>query len=198
MNSNPLATAVFPESVNRIAQTVLLIVAGSLLLTVSAKVSVPFWPVPMSMQTLAVMFIGATYGSRLGAATVVIYLAQGFVGLPVFAYAGAGPAYFLGGTGGFLIGFVALAWIVGLAADRGFDRSTPKLFGALLVGDAVLFALGIVWLAFFARLASGASGTGLEYAVMKGAVPFMLGDLLKIALVALAVPAAWRLVGRKA
>lgn len=194
MNSTPLATAIWPDSASRTLQTVFLVVLGSLLLTVSAKVSVPFWPVPLTLQTLAIMGIAATYGSRLAVGTVLFYFAQGFVGLPVFAGVTAGPAYFLGGTGGFLAGFVVLAYLVGLAADRGWDRSTPKLFATLLVADVIVFTLGIAWLAWFAVLGADTVGWGLQNAFMKGAVPYMLGDLLKIALVALAVPATWRFI----
>jgi biotin transport system substrate-specific component len=130
---------------------------------------------------------------------VLAYLGEGLVGLPVFANtppAVAGPAYFLGTTGGFLAGFVALAAIVGLFADRGAGRSIPRLFVAVVLGEVVMFALGIAWLGWFARLVTGGTGIGLAKAWSAGVVPFLLGDLLKSVLVALAVPAAWRVDGR--
>ena len=164
------------------------------ILTISAKISIPFWPVPMTLQTLAIMAMAAAYGSRLAIATVLAYLAEGALGIPVFAGAGAGLPYLLGPTGGFLAGFVILAWIVGSAADRGWDRSTPKLFAAMIAADVVVFVLGIAWLAWMARLSSGGIGIGLSSAIVHGAQPFILGDLLKIALAALAVPAAWKLI----
>jgi len=133
-------------------------------------------------------------------ATVLLYLLEGFFGLPVFANTPpgvAGPAYFFGTTGGFLIGFLALAFIVGYAADRGRDRSIPKLFAAMIVADAVVFALGFTWLAWFAHLASGATGIGPASAWTNGVQGFLLADLLKIALAALAIPASWTLVERR-
>jgi biotin transport system substrate-specific component len=154
------------------------------LLTLSAKISVPFYPVPMTLQTLAVLLIGAAYGWRLGAATVILYLAHGFFGAPVFANtppAVAGPMYFVGPTAGFLIGFVASAAIAGLAVERGLARSLSSLFGALIVAQMVVFGLGFIWLAQFAQLANGTAGTGFLRAF--GVVQtFALGDLLKTAL----------------
>jgi biotin transport system substrate-specific component len=132
---------------------------------------------------------------------VLAYVAEGMLGLPVFTNtppAVAGPAYLLGPTGGFLLGFVAIAFIVGWAADRGFDRSIVKLAGALLAGEVVMMALGFAWLAWFATLSSGATGLGIDKAFAAGVAPFILGDLLKLALVALAVPAVWGVLGRRA
>ena len=209
-NSQALAVAVWPESVNRAIREIVLVLAGTALLAISAKITVPFYPVPMTLQTFAIMAIAAAYGSRLAVATVLAYLIEGLLGLPVFANtppAVAGPAYFLGTTGGFLIGFIALAWIVGAAADRGWDRSIQKLFAAMIVADVVVFALGFAWLAWFATLSTGliemlgvpagTAGTGVAFAWAQGVVPFLLADLLKIALAALAIPACWGLIERK-
>ena len=197
-SSPALAISVWPEKTNKAVMAVLLVLAGTIILAISAKISVPFWPVPMTLQTLAIMALAAAYGSRLAVATVVAYLVEGALGLPVFAGATAGPVYLLGPTGGFLAGFIVLAWIVGSAADRGWDRSTPRLFAAMVGADIVVFALGIAWLAFWAQLASGEAGIGLAGAIKFGAQPFVLGDLLKIALAALAIPAAWKLLDRSA
>ncbi len=192
-----LALTVWPKTMSGIVPSVVLVLVGTAILTISAKISVPFYPVPMTLQTFAIMALAAAYGSRLAVATVVAYLAEGAIGLPVFAGAGAGPAYLLGTTGGFLAGFIVLAWIVGAAADRGWDRSIPKLFAAMIVADVVVFLMGFVWLANFAHLASGAMGVGASIAWSKGLAPFILGDLLKIVLAALAVPAAWMLVEKR-
>ena len=195
-----LAETLLPEGVARAVGAVLLVIAGTAILAISAKIKVPFWPVPMTLQTLAIMALAAAYGSRLAVITVVAYLAEGLIGLPVFTNtppAIAGPAYFLGPTGGFLIGFVALAFIVGMAADRGWSRSFAKLFAAMVVADIVVFVLGFVWLAWFAALSNGASGLGIATALSAGVAPFLLADLLKIVLAALAVPAVWGLVERK-
>jgi biotin transport system substrate-specific component len=202
MQPNPtspaLAVAVWPAGANRLVRAIALVLAGTVVLAVSAKISVPFYPVPMTLQTFAIMALAAAYGSRLAVATVIAYLAEGLAGIPVFAGAGAGPAYVLGPTGGFLAGFIALAFIVGIAADRGWDRSIPKLFAAMIVADVVVFVLGVAWLAWFAQLSSGATGIGAASAFTNGVAPFVLADLLKIALAALAVPAAWRLVEGRA
>ena len=205
-----LAVAVWPESVNRALQTAVLIVLGTAFLAVSAKIKVWQEPVPITLQTFAVMALAAAYGSRLAVATVVAYLLEGVAGLPVFANtppAVAGPLYFFGTTGGFLVGFIPLAIIVGLAADRGWDRSVAKLFGAMIVADVVLFAIGFAWLAFGATLspglikllgaAEGTRGTGMSFAWAQGVAPFLLADLLKIALAALVIPASWGLVEKK-
>lgn len=200
LNSSTLAMNLWSEQRYPALRAVLLVVVGSALLIISAKVKVPFYPVPMTLQTFAVMAIAAAYGSRLAVATVLVYLAEGMFGLPVFTNtppAIAGPAYFLGPTGGFLIGFIAIAAIVGYATDRGWDRSVPKLFAAMIVADLVCFALGFVWLAWFAQLSSGATGLGPTSAWMNGIVPFLLADLVKIALAACLIPAAWLVVKPK-
>jgi biotin transport system substrate-specific component len=197
--STAIALRAWSDS-NAAMRAVLLVIVGSALLIISAKIKVPFYPVPMTLQTFAVMAIAAAYGSRLAVATVALYLIEGLVGLPVFTStppAVAGPAYFLGPTGGFLIGFLAIAWIVGTATDRGWDRSVPKLFAAMIAADIVCFILGFAWLAWFAQLSSGATGIGVAKAWANGIVPFLLADLVKIALAACLIPAAWRLVAPK-
>lgn len=161
------------------------ICAGVALLTLSAKVQVPFWPVPMTLQVAAVMAIAAAYGMRLGVATLMGYLAAGAMGLPVFAGTpekGLGLAYMLGGTGGYLAGFVLAAALVGAAAER-----LPKiaLWPAMLGGLAVIYALGLAWLAQFVP-----QDALLAY----GFTPFILGDLVKITLAAVAIwslPTRW-------
>lgn len=183
-----LATSLWPTA--SLTRQLVLVVAGVALLTLSAKVRVPFYPVPMTLQTLVVLLIGAAYGWRLAVATVAIYLAQGLVGLPVFTNTPpqlASAAYFLGPTGGFLMGFLAAAAIAGLAAERGLDRSILRLAGALLLADAALLALGWAWLAF-------GFGLGAERAFAAGVAPFLLGEALKVAIVATLVPVAWRAI----
>jgi biotin transport system substrate-specific component len=204
MQTNAQAAALAPSLLagrgSRTLQEVLLVLAGTAVLYASAKIFVPFLPVPMTLQTFAVMAIAAAYGARLGTLTVLAYLAEGILGLPVFTYtppAVAGPLYLLGPTGGFLAGFVLLAIIVGHAADRGWDRSAARLFAAMLAADVVVFAIGFAWFAGFAHLSSGAVGAGAAIAWSKGVAPFILGDLLKILLAALAIPAVWGLIGRK-
>lgn len=195
-----LAPALWPTSVNPWVRNLVLVIIGTGILTLSAKINVLTQPVPITLQTFAIMAIAAAYGRWLAVATVLAYLAEGFAGLPVFAStppAVAGPAYFIGTTGGFLIGFLAIAYIVGWAADRGWDRSPLKLGAAMLVGDAIAFALGFIWLAWFATLSSGATGgLGIENTWKFGIEPFIVPDGIKIALAALSIPAAWALFDR--
>ncbi|MCX5516574.1 biotin transporter BioY [Kaistia algarum] len=191
-----LALAAWPTASSRVLRFGVLALVGSALLALAAKTQVPFWPVPLTMTTFAVFMIGAAYGSRLALATVLLYLAEGFAGIPVFAGPVAGPAYMMGPTAGFLWGYAVAAFLIGLAADYGWSRSTPKMALAFFAGDAVLFAMGFVWLAFFATLSSGAVGLGASAAFAKGVLPFLLGDALKIALAAFLVPAGWTLLGK--
>lgn len=145
------------------------IVLGTVALAVSAKVQVPFWPVPMTMQTLAVLLLGVGYGPRLGALTVLAYLAEGMAGLPVFAGAGAGL------TGGFLVGFVPAAAVVGWLAQRGWTAAPVRGFAVMLAGHAAVFVPGVAWLATL---------IGWDKAVALGFVPFIAGTLVKSALAA--------------
>jgi biotin transport system substrate-specific component len=195
-HSPTLAAHIWPSASSRVARNVAIVVLGVALLWVSAKVKVPFWPVPMTLQTFAVMALAAAYGARLGTFTVIAYLAAGAAGLPVFTNTPpdiAGPAYFLGTTGGFLIGFIVAAFIVGHAADRNWDRSVPKLLGAMLVADLAVFTLGLAWLGI------AAPSLGYSWGLLEeGLFKFVLGDLLKVLIAALAVPAAWQLLDRRA
>ncbi|MEC7962818.1 MAG: biotin transporter BioY [Pseudomonadota bacterium] len=157
---------------------VIRVATGVALLTVSAKVQVPFWPVPMTLQVAALMMIAATYGMRLGTSTMAAYLAAGAAGLPVFAGTpekGIGLAYMMGTSGGYLAGFLVATVIVGYAADK-----LPKmaLWPAMLAGLAAIYALGLAWLAQFAP-----DGKLLAW----GFTPFIAGDLVKITLAAVVV-----------
>lgn len=178
----PLIEALWPTASENDARgfvrKALLAIGGSLLLTMSAKINVPFYPVPMTMQTFAVIVIGASFGWRLGAATVLFYLAQGAAGFPVFAGTpekGIGLAYIAGPTGGYLLGFVAGAIVAGWLAERGWDRSFLTLLLAMFFAHAAIFAFGTVWL-----------GTmiGIEKAWIVGVVPFYLATAFKTLLAA--------------
>ena len=188
----PLIGRIVPdEGSARWAANAAVVVAGSFLLWATAKIQVPFYPVPMTLQTLAIMAIAATFGMRLGVATVLLYLAEGAYGLPVFAGTpekGIGLAYMIGPTGGYLAGYVFAVALVGWLAERGLDRNIFKLFGVMLAGDAVIFALGILWLGAL---------LGWDKPVLDwGLYPFILGDLTKIALAASAVVAGRRIMQR--
>ncbi len=178
MNGNLLST-VWPKS--QLASKALLVGLGVILLAVSSKVQVPFWPVPMTLQALVVLLIGATSGARLAGATLLAYLAAGAVGLPVFA-TGAGLAYMMGPTAGYLAGFLAAAVIVGALADRGYGRTIASALALMLIGEIVLFALGCGWLAIL---------FGAEKALAAGLYPFIPAEILKMALGAAILTGAW-------
>jgi len=160
--------------VDRATRAVVLMVAGTALLWASARVQIPFWPVPATLQTLMVVLIGAFYGSRLGLATVVAYLAEGLAGLPVFVGTpekGIGLAYMAGPTGGFLLGMAIAAYIVGWAVERGFGRSVISMLAAVLVANVVIYAFGLTWLG---------SLIGGQKAIAFGLMPFLISDAVKI------------------
>jgi biotin transport system substrate-specific component len=180
-----------------IARNVALVIAGSLLMVISAKVQVPMWPVPMTMQSFVVLFLGAALGPVLGSASVALYLAQGLAGLPVFALPNvSGPAYFLGTTGGFLVAFIPAAWIAGQFTRGG--GSLLRVAAGMTLAHALILVLGMLWLAHFAQVASGATGIGLTNAFARGVEPFIAGSVVKVALATALVSAGWSLVrGRR-
>lgn len=185
--TGPLVTLALPQDRRaRLAVQVLLVLAGTALLALAAKITVPFWPVPMTLQTLAVFTIAATYGRNLAVATVLAYLAEGAIGLPVFA-TGTGLAYLAGPTGGYLAGFVVAAAIVGHAVDRGMNRNLFALFGVMLLGEVVILLLGAAWLAHL---------MGAEKAMAFGVGPFIVTDVVKIALAAALVRASLAITNR--
>jgi biotin transport system substrate-specific component len=171
----------------RFARNAALAIGGALALALSAKVQVPFTPVPMTLQTLVVLALGAAYGARLATATIALYLLEGLLGLPVFAGALAGPAYMVGPTGGFLAGFLLAAALVGSLAERGWDRSWGLLLAAMALGHVAIFALGFAWLAIL---------IGPEKAFMLGVAPFALATIVKTLLACALVGAAWSALNR--
>ena len=183
MNASLLSNRLWPAT--GLARNVVLAVAGSLIVAAAAQVHVPMLPVPMTLQSLAVLMIGAAYGARLGAATLALYALEGAMGLPVFAGFKSGVML---ASFGYVLGFIAAAWVVGTLAERGWDRSVPKMFAAMLLGAAVVYVPGLVWLSGF---------IGFEKAVQYGLVPFLLGDVVKAAVAALGFPAVWALLGRR-
>jgi biotin transport system substrate-specific component len=168
----------------------ILALLGTALLIVSAKIQVPFWPVPMTLQSMVVLLIGAAYGWRLGAATLMLYLAEGAIGLPVFAGTperGIGLAYMMGPTGGFLIGFALAAAATGYLAERGWDRSLPRVVALMILGHIVLFLPGLAWLAAI---------MGWEQAWAVGVAPFVAGTVVKTALAVALAQAGWTFLRR--
>ena len=162
---------------------IVLVLAGSALLAISAQIKIPLYPVPVTGQTLVVLMIGMAYGSRLGAATLLAYLVEGGMGLPVFAGGGAGWATLAGPTGGYLIGFLVAAFILGLLAERGMGRGPVSTALAMIVGTALIYVFGVTHLSGF---------IGFEKAVAAGLLPFLYGDALKLIVAAGLMPLAWR------
>lgn len=170
-----------------LTRSTLIVVCGVLALWAAAKIQVPFWPVPMTLQTLALLGIAAAMGLRLGLATIFAYLALGAVGAPVFAGTpekGVGLAYMLGGTGGYLIGYVMAVALVGWLAERGWDRRVITALPMTLAGAAVIYIPGLLWLgALF----------GWDKPILAwGLYPFIAGDVVKAALVAFGIALGWR------
>ena len=186
--TNTLAKTLLPID-NAVVRNLILAIVGSLALWVSAKLSIPFWPVPLTMQTLVVLVIGMAFGARLGAATVLLYLAEGAVGLPVFSGTpekGLGLAYMMSTTGGYLVGFVLAAGAVGFLAERGWDRSPLKTALAMVLGNVLIYVTGLLWLGTI---------VGWDKPVLAwGLTPFLAGDAVKIGAAAVLMPLVWRLV----
>ncbi|ENR72255.1 biotin transporter BioY [Brucella abortus] len=167
-----------------------LALVGTAILTLSAKIKVDLVYVNVTMQTFAVFAIAALYGSRLAVATVVLYLLEGALGMPVFTGTpekGIGLAYMVGPTGGYLLSYLAAAWIVGRAADKGLARNPFALGGVMLLAEAVILVMGAGWMAYL---------FGFEKGIAFGFGIFIVGDLVKLALAAIGVPAVTALVKR--
>ena len=180
------------EGAIRRAKQAVMVILGVAVLALTAKMQffVPGSPVPVTMTTFAVLTIGAGYGARLGALTIAGYLAVGLIGFDVFAGSSAekfGLIYMMGGTGGYLVGYLLAAFALGVAARKGWDRSVVTMGLAMLVGSALIYLPGLLWLNTFA--------SGWEQTLAWGITPFLIGDALKLALAAVVVPALWKLIG---
>ncbi len=163
-----------------------LILAGSLLVALFAQIEIPLQPVPITGQTFAVLLVGAALGSKRGAASLALYLTEGTLGLPFFAGAASGLSRLTGATGGYLIGFVMAAFVIGRLAERGLERSVRTSLIPFLAGTVVIYLFGVAWLAVVLGSVSQAIAAGL--------LPFLVGDTIKLLAAALALPAAWRAI----
>jgi biotin transport system substrate-specific component len=170
---------------------VLLVVAGAGFVALAAQIEIHlgFTPVPITLQTFAVLLVGATLGSLLGVAALALYLLVGMLGAPVYAGGEGGWEWIEGVTGGYLVGFVLAAGVAGLLAERQWDRRLATAVTALLTGNILVYVLGLPWLAHVADL-------GWQETFEQGLYPFVVGDLAKLYLAAALLPAAWRLVKR--
>jgi biotin transport system substrate-specific component len=191
IHSTLIGTLWPPASTSRAIRLVILAVAGTVALTLSAKIQVPFYPVPMTMQTFVVLVIGMTYGWQLGGATLLLYLAEGAVGLPVFAGTpekGIGLAYMMGGTGGYLVGFMLAAAACGWLAERGWDRNVMTTALAMFIGNVIIYIPGLLWLG---------GVFGWDKPILQwGLTPFIVGDLVKLGLAAVVLPLVWKFIKR--
>ena len=156
---------------------------GSIILIISGKMKVDLYPVPMTLQPLAVLMIGMLYGRNLATATIGLYILQGIAGLPVFAY-GGGLLYLCGPTGGFIIGFFIAGLILGELADRGWGRNIVSAIFCMILGMFIIYSFGILQLSVI---------KGFEFAIIKGFYPFLIGDLYKLLVAGILVPFIWRL-----
>ncbi len=191
--NNPVLAEVFGATTGaalRLKQAAL-VAGGVAMLAIGAKISVPMSPVPMTMGTFAVLTIGAAYGTRLGLVTIIAYMLVGMLGFDVFAESTAdlnGLTYMMGSTGGYLVGFVLATLALGALAAKGWDRSPVKMAGAMLIGNALIYIPGVLWLGAL---------YGFDKPILAwGLTPFLLGDAVKLALAAVLFPAVWKLVGR--
>ena len=185
-----LLSKCWPRAYSSTTRLLLLVILGSGLLTLSAKVTIPFYPVPMTMQTFTILVIGLAFGWKLATATVLLYLFEGAVGFPVFAGTpakGLGITYMMGPTGGYLLGFLLSASLLGYLGERGFDRNVLLTTFAMLLGLVVIFGFGYAWLAHL---------IGMERAFQYGVQPFLLAELLKVILAAFVLPFCWKVLGR--
>jgi len=166
-----------------------IVVAFSLLTALSAQVVIPMWPVPMTGQTFAVLLTGALLGSRLGAAAMIVYLIEGASGLPFFQQGHGGLAYLLGPTGGYLVAFPAAAFVTGAFAEHGWDKRFLTAAAAMAIGSVLILLSGWAWLSVLRTP---------TFAFKAGVAPFLIGDIVKIALAAAVLPSGWHLLRRRA
>ena len=174
----------------RLAKQAVLVLVGIAALAIFAKIKVPMYPVPITMGTFAVLTISAAYGPRLGMATIIGYMLVGALGFDVFAGSSAeasGLTYMMGGTGGYLVGYILATLALGMAARAGWDRSVGKMALAMLIGNALIYIPGLIWLGQL---------YGWDQPILAwGLTPFLIGDALKLALAAVLVPGLWKLIG---
>ena len=172
------------ENVNiKLLFSIITVFLGSLLLIASAKIKVPLYPVPMTLQPMAVLMIAMLFGRKLATFTVGLYIFKGIIGLPVFAF-GGGLMYLMGPTGGFILGFFVSAFIVGYLADSGWGKKVSLSIISMLIGMVVIYSLGIFQLAIL---------KGFNFALLKGFYPFLLGDFYKLLLAGITIPYIWKI-----
>jgi biotin transport system substrate-specific component len=178
------------ESLSSRDRHIVLIVTGAVFVALTAQVYIPADPVPFTGQTFGVLLVGGALGFRRSTAALALYLAVGAIGLPIFARGAAGTGVILGPTGGYLVGFVLAAAVVGRLAELGWDRRPIGAIGAMLIGNALIYAVGVPWLMATRNLTLGSAIAG-------GMTPFLAWDALKLIVAAGLFPVAWWVVGRR-
>ncbi len=204
MNTSLLSDRLWPTTGNAIVRFVVLAFAGSLLVAGAAQISIPMWPVPMTLQTLVVLGLGAAYGARLGAATLGLYALEGAIGLPFFANGKSGLFddkldYLLPASSmGYVVGFILAAWAVGKLIESGWANSLLRSALATLAGAVLLYVPGLVWLAIWAAKTQGMdAGAAISAALNWGLYPFAFGDAIKAIIAGLAIPAGGLALSRR-
>ncbi len=174
-----------------LAFDLLCVLGGSLFLALMAQVAIPLWftPVPLTLHTFAILLMGALLGSKRGTLAVILYLAEGALGLPVFAGGAFGWARLLGPTGGYLLSFILATYLIGYLLERGWRTSYLRTLFALMIGEAIILLLGTLWLSM---------SVGMDKAFMLGFVPFIPGEMVKILATALLIPTGWKFIHCKA
>jgi biotin transport system substrate-specific component len=185
-----LIDRVIPRSaINNVA----LILSGAVFTAYAAQLVIPMWPVPMTAQTLAVLLVGSVLGATRGAISLIVYFSMGAVGLPVFS---AATSLSFGPTFGYLVGFIAAAAVVGYLSQRGWHRSVAGVLGSFVIANSVIYLFGLPWLAF--ALGSFGAANDVASVAAAGLAPFILGDVIKMAVAAALLPLAWKFLGKKA
>ena len=204
MNTSLLSDRLWPTTGNAIVRFVVLAFAGSLLVAGAAQISIPMWPVPMTLQTLVVLGLGAAYGARLGAATLGLYALEGAIGLPFFANGKSGLFddkldYLLPASSmGYVVGFILAAWAVGKLIESGWANSLLRSALATLAGAVLLYVPGLVWLAIWAAKTQGMdAGAAISAALNWGLYPFAFGDAIKAIIAGLAIPVGGLALSRR-
>jgi biotin transport system substrate-specific component len=180
-----LYTNAFPRISNWL-RDLSLILLGSLFVALFARIEIPMQPVPITGQTFAVLLVGALLGSKRGAAAMAVYIFEGAIGLPFFAGGASGMGILTGATAGYLLGFIGAAYVIGLLAEKGLERSVRTSIIPFSVGTLIIYILGIAWLSVVLG--------SLSQAVQYGLLPFLIGDAIKLIAAALVLPAGWKLV----
>ncbi len=180
-----LYTRTFPRVSNWL-RDLSLILLGSLMVALFARIELPMQPVPITGQTFAVLLVGALLGSKRGAAAMIVYLFEGAIGLPFFAGGASGVGILTGATAGYLLGFIGAAYVIGLLAERGLERSVRTSIIPFLAGTLIIYICGVAWLS----IVLGSFNQAIQY----GLLPFLIGDAIKLIAAAFVLPAAWKFV----